>query len=313
MARIGDGKPEVAGPAAPLARLGAERTGTLLAATGAFSYGLTIICNRRLAQHGFGPQATLSIRFAVSAAALFGLLAVLRRPLLPAPGERLRPLLLGAIGYALESFLFYAALQRGTAAAVALLFYVYPAIVTALELALGRLRASVRLFGALALSMAGTALIVLTGGDVSISTAGVVFALSSAGSFAVYLLASGRAVRRTDPMVNGAWVAFGASLSLTTHGLATGALRNPGSDWWLMLANGVATAAAFSLLFAALGRLGASRTAVVMTLEALSGVVLAALLLGETIGPVQLAGGAAILVATVVIASSKSSRVVDVV
>jgi drug/metabolite transporter (DMT)-like permease len=234
---------------------------------------------------------------------LFGLLAVLRRSLRPEPGERLRPLLLGAIGYALESALFYSALQRGTAAAVALLFYVYPAIVTVLELVRREVAFSLRLLAALALSIGGVAVIVLTGGRVAISAAGVAFALGSAMCFAVYLLVSRRAVTRTDPMVNAAWVAFGASLSLTVHGVLTGTLRAPGDDWWLLLVNGVATASAFSLLFAALGRLGASRTAVVMTLEALSGVVLAALLLGETIGLVQLLGGMAILAATVLIST----------
>jgi drug/metabolite transporter (DMT)-like permease len=270
------------------------------------SYGVTIVCNRTLAQHGFGPQATLSIRFGVSAVVLFAVLGLRRHPILPVAGERLRPLLLGAIGYALESSLFYSALQRGTAAAVALLFYVYPAIVTVAELSVGKIRATPRLLGALGLSVAGTALIVVTGGDVSISAAGIVFALASALSFAAYLLVSGRAVIRTDPMVNGAWVAAGASLSLTVQGVATGGLRAPGDDAWLMLLNGVATAAAFSLMFAALGRLGASRTAVVMTLEALSGVVLGALLLGEVIGPIQLAGGAAILAATVLISRTKA-------
>jgi drug/metabolite transporter (DMT)-like permease len=289
-----------------------ERAGTLLAAAGAVSYGLTIICNRRLALHGFGPQATLSVRFGVSALVLFGLLALRRRPLWPEPGERLRPLLLGAIGYAVESSLFYSALQRGTAAAVALLFYVYPAIVTVLELVRREVAFSLRLLAAVVLSVGGVAVIVVTGGEVAISGAGVLFALGSAVSFSIYLLVSRRAVTRTDPMVNAAWVAFGASLSLTVTGLASGALRAPGGDWWVMLANGVATASAFSLLFAALARLGASRTAVVMTLEALSGVVLAAVLLGETIGLVQLAGGAAILAATVLISTGRAAPTVVV-
>ncbi|HUP85395.1 MAG TPA: DMT family transporter [Acidimicrobiales bacterium] len=283
-----------------------------MAAGGAFSYGVTIICNRRLALLGFGPQATLSIRFGVSALVLFGLLAVLRRGMVPARRERLRLLLLGAVGYAVESALFYSALQRGTAAAVALLFYVYPAIVTVIELAAGRTVFSKQLLGALALSITGTALVVASGGDVSISRTGVLFALGSAVTFAIYLLASGRAVTRSDPIVNGAWVAAGASLSLTVQGLATGGLRNPGADAWLMVANGVATASAFSLLFAALGRLGASRTAVVMTLEAASAVVLAAVLLGESISVVQLVGGAAILAATVLISTSKILSPIEV-
>jgi drug/metabolite transporter (DMT)-like permease len=282
-----------------------QRTGTLLAAASALSYGVTIVCNRTLATHGFGPQATLSVRFAVSATVLFALLALRRAPLLPAAGERLRPLLLGAIGYALESSLFYSALQRGTAAAVALLFYAYPALVTVGELTLGTIRPTRRLLGALGLSVAGTALIVISGGDVAISRAGIVLALCSALSFTVYLLVSGRLVVRSDPMVNGAWVAAGAALSLATQGALTGGLRDPGDDLWLMLGNGVATASAFALMFAALARLGPSRTAVVMTLEALSSVVLAAVLLGEPIGGVQLVGGAAILAATVLISRSK--------
>ena len=237
---------------------------------------------------------------------LFVVIALRRRPLLPRQGERLRPLLLGAIGYAIESSLFYAALERGTAAAVALLFYVYPALVTVAELSVGNVRPTRRLLGALGLSVAGTALIVLAGGDVDITGAGIVFALAAALSFAVYLLVSGRAVVRTDPMVNGAWVAAGAALSLATQGAVTGGLRAPGDDLGLLLLNGVATAAAFSLMFAALGRLGASRTAVVMTLEALSAVVLGALVLGEVIGPVQLVGGAAVLVATVLISRTKA-------
>lgn len=242
----------------------------------------------------------------MSAATLFLLLAVLRRPMLPAPGERLRALLLGAIGYAVESSLFYAAVERGTAAAVALLFYAYPAIVTLLELAARRVQPSLRLFAAMALSIVGTGLIVVTGGDVAISRGGIAFALGSASSFAIYLLVSASAVRRTDALVNGAWVAMGAALSLTTQGLVTGGLRDPGPDAWLMLANGVATAAAFALLFAALRRLGASRTAVVMTLEALSAVVLGGLLLDETLGLPQLVGGAGILAATVLISRTKA-------
>jgi drug/metabolite transporter (DMT)-like permease len=266
-----------------------------------------------LAQHGFGARASLSVRFAVSATVLFVLLAARRVPWRPPAGERLRPVLLGAVGYALQSSLFYSALQRGTAAAVALLFYVYPAIVTVAELSVGKVRATPRLLVALGLSLVGTVLIVVAGSDVDITPTGVAFALAAAVAFGTYLLASDRTTgRRTDPMVNAAWVAAGAALSLATQGAVVGELRSPGSDWWLMVANGVATASAFALLFAALGHLGASRTAVVMTLEAFSAVVLSAVLLGEVVGPIQLAGGAAILAATVLISLTKADSAAPV-
>jgi drug/metabolite transporter (DMT)-like permease len=68
-----------------------------------------------------------------------------------------------------------------------------------------------------------------------------------------------------------------------------------------MLLNGLATAAAFSLMFAALRRLGPSPTAVVMTLEAVSAIVLAAVFLDETLTALQLIGGVAILAATLLV------------
>src|SRR5687768_2228994 len=174
--------------------------GPLLGVAAAVSYGVTIICNRELATRGFGPAASLSVRFGLAGALLLAVLVATRRPLLPAPGERLRALALGLAGYAVESVLFYSALERGTAAAVALLFYSYPAMVAVLELALGRLRPDARIVTALALSVGGTVLIVATGSRVSITTSGVLFALTAAASFAVYLLASERATPRTDAL-----------------------------------------------------------------------------------------------------------------
>ena len=51
-------------------------------------------------------------------------------------------------------------------------------------------------------------------------------------------------------------------------------------------------------MFAALARLGARHTSIVMTLEAVFAVGLAALLLGESLGLWQGIGGAALLAAT---------------
>ena len=224
-----------------------------------------------------------------------------RRGLLPAPGERVAVIALGAVGYAVEATFFYLALGRGSAAAVALLFYAYPAIVTVLEAVLGVTRHPSSVWLALGLSAGGTALVVVSGSDVTITTAGVVFALLSATSFAVYLLAGHRYVLRTDSMVTGAWVAGGASVSLLVRGILTDDLHGTAGHWDALATTGVATAGAFVLMFAALRHLGAAPVAVVMTLEAVFAIVLAAVLLDETLAPLQLVGGAAVLAATAVI------------
>jgi drug/metabolite transporter (DMT)-like permease len=275
----------------------------------AVSYGVTIICNRELATRGFGPASSLSVRFGTAGALLLALLVVGRRPLLPAAGERWRALSLGLVGYAFESVLFYSALERGSAAAVALLFYSYPAMVAVVELATGRVRLAGRVATALALSVVGAVLVVSAGEEVTITVAGIAFALAAAASFTVYLLASARATPRTEALTNGAWVAVGASLSIVVFGAlgGGGGLEAPGPSWWLMLVNGAATAAAFTLLFAAVRRMGASRTAIVMTMEAVSAVVLGAVLLGERLGPRQALGGGAIVAATLLVGRARAS------
>jgi drug/metabolite transporter (DMT)-like permease len=271
----------------------------------ALSYGFTIVIGRHLAEDGFHAATVLGVRFSSAGVLLLLLLVALRRPLRPPPGERVRVMLLGMLGYAVESSFFFMALERGSASAVALLFYAYPAIVALLGLAMGR-RIGARIGGAIALSAAGTALVVAAGGDVHVSGPGVALALSSAASFAVYLIVSHRVAPRTDALTTATWVALGAGLSFVTAGVVTGAFQAIDGHLPLMLANGVATASAFSFMFAGLQRLGPAPTAVVMTLEALFAIVLAGLFLGESLGPLQLLGGAAILGATILIAVSGS-------
>ena len=114
--------------------------GSVLAASAACSYGITVVIGRELAKAHLPTADALGLRFGIAGILLVALLAGRRRPLLPAPGERVRVILFGAVGYAVESAFFYAGLARGTAAAVTLLFYSYPAVVTVADLVITRRR-----------------------------------------------------------------------------------------------------------------------------------------------------------------------------
>lgn len=247
----------------------------------------------------------LGIRFGVAGAVLLLILTGLRRSLLPVPGERVRVFLMGFLGYAFESTFFYAALQHGSAAAVSLLFYAYPAIVVIIGAASGRDPLRKRTAAALALSAGGSVLVVTGGGTVSVTGLGVACALGSAVSFAVYLTVSHAIVSRTDSLTISAWVAVGASLSFLMRGALFGNLQSPSGHVPAMVGNGVATSAAFTLMFAGLKRLGPAQTAVVMTLEALFAIVLAGVFLGETLRVIQILGGIALLGATVLVGISR--------
>jgi drug/metabolite transporter (DMT)-like permease len=283
----------------------AELTGVVLAAVSAVSYGVTVVVGRALATSGIEPATALGLRFALAAALVALVLALRRAPLLPARGERLRVVLLGAVGYGGEATLFYLSLQRGTAAAAALLFYAYPAIVTVIELAVGWARPSRRSLLALGLSGVGTVLVVASADRVSMSATGAAMALAAAAIFAVYLVFNVRLVSRTHALTQAGWVAVGASVSCLGRGALGDGIAVPAGEWPVLLLYGASTAAAFAFMFMALPRLGASQLAVAMTLEAFSAVALGAVFLGESLTPAQAMGGALILVATVTVAGRR--------
>ncbi len=278
--------------------------GVALAAVGAIAYGIATVIGRALAGSGVDSATALGLRFAVAAILLAALLRVRGAPMHPQPEDWLPIVLLGAVGYTLESTLFYLSLGHGTAATCILLFYAYPAIVTAIEFVRRRQAMTTAITVALPLSVAGTAVVVVIGRDLSISSAGAVLALAAAAAYALYLVVGREVGRRTDAMTTACWVAAGAAGSSALRGLVGGTLAFPNGHLLQIAAYGVMTAAAFGLTFAALARIGASHTAVVMTLEAASTVPLAAIVLGEGITLIQALGGLAILAAGVVIARS---------
>jgi drug/metabolite transporter (DMT)-like permease len=245
----------------------------------------------------------LSLRFAVAGLFLLGMLRVAGRPLLPPRGERFRAIFLGAGLYTFEATCFYLALQRGTAAAVALLFYLYPAVVTVVEVALGTLQVRIMTLVSLSLALIGGTTVAIGGGRVAITAGGVGFVLGSVGLFSAYIVAGHRVIPRTDALTAATWTALGAAGGVTVLGFGQRALHVPsGRALVAIVATATATAIAFTLFFVVLTRLGPSRTAIIMALEAVFGVVLSAVFLGERVRPLVVVGGATILAAAVLAA-----------
>ena len=96
-------------------------------------------------------------------------------------------------------------------------------------------------------------------------------------------------------------------MSFLGRAVVTDGFDPTAGQWPVLLGNSVANAVAFGAMFAALRRLGPARTSVVLTLEAVFAVALAAVLLDEPLAPSQLVGAAAVLTAAVVIARAKAT------
>jgi drug/metabolite transporter (DMT)-like permease len=216
----------------------------------------------------------------------------------------------GVCGVALVQLLYFLAIRRLPVGVALLLEYLAPLLV-ALWVRFGTGHAvRRRIWAALALSLAGLSLVVDVWRGVTLNGTGVAFALLGAVSLAVYLLLAERSVAGRD------------SLSLLAYGFCFASLFWAAvQPWWTFPAGIVGgdvsllgrldvslpvwtlllwmvvlgTMAPFVLIVASLRHLSATRVGIVSMLEPVAGAVVAYAWLGETLGTIQLAGGAIVL------------------
>jgi drug/metabolite transporter (DMT)-like permease len=264
-------------------------------------FGFVVVLAKVAIRQDLTTFSTLAFRFGIAAILLAAVLAALGRPLVPAPGERIGMILVGTLGYGVEASFFFSAIRHGTAAAVTLLFFTYPVIVTVVTWSLGRGRPNRLTTASLVCAMLGAAIVVATGAGLSIESLGVVFALGSAVSYSAYLVGAEHVLRQTNALTGAMWLAAAAGLGLGVFALATGQFEVPDgpAEWWPIIGMAVATAGAFVCLLGGLQRLGAVRTAIVSAAEPLAAAVLAYVFLGESVGVGIAIGGALIVVGAV--------------
>jgi drug/metabolite transporter (DMT)-like permease len=237
------------------------------------------------------------LRFGLTAV-LVGLVALASgQPLVPAAGERLGLALAGLLGYGTESALYWAGLNHGSAASVTLLFYLYPVWVMVVASLLDRRVPARTIVVAVAMALAGGAVVIVGGSGIDIETAGIALALGCSFAYTAYLVATDRIAVRTMSLTTGLWVAAGAALSNLTFALVTGSWTLPSGDLAALrvLAMAAFTAAAFVCMMASLRRIGAVRNGIIGVCEPLTVAVLAALFLSEPITAAVVLGGGLIL------------------
>ena len=281
--------------------------GAFLCLLSAAAFGTLGIFGKLASDAGASVASTLLVRFGLAALVfalvlrLSGGLGALRR--LPRRVV-LIGLGLGAVGYSLQSALYFAAIERLDVSMVALLLYTYPAFVTIAALVLGRASLSVRTVSALVVASAGLVLVLLAAGTGTFDLAGALLALAASLTYTTYILVSDRIVGDIDPFALALLVLTGATASFTVAGLVTGSLdlALSGEAWlWLILIALVSTVVAVSAFFAGLRRVGPSEAAILSTFEPPVTVALAYVALGERLAPAQLAGGALVLAAVVML------------
>jgi drug/metabolite transporter (DMT)-like permease len=273
-----------------------DREGVLLCLLSAGAYSTAAIFAKFAYRADLGVATLLATRYVLASLALWAVVARTRTPL-PARAVLARGLALGLAGYSLQALLFFSALARMDAAPASLLLYSFPAMVTVAAVALGRERPSRRRAAALAVATAGVALVLVGGGGTSVDGLGALMALGAAATYTVYILVGDALLRRASPLVLAALVCTGAATTFVAGGLALGrADLDFAPRAWLPIAAIalVSTVLAVVTGFAGVRRVGPTVNSILMTVEVPLTAAMAVLLLGEGLHPGQVAGGALI-------------------
>lgn len=286
----------------------------ILAATG---FGMLGPIARLAYEAGFEPMAFVAWRATFGLLAIVAIILAQTRRGIPVADPRglhrrdLAGLVLIAVTGLGVNISTFVAFDLTTVALVLLAFYTYPALVAVVAFALGHERLDGARLLALGLALGGMVLVVLGGldparGGVGFNPIGVLLGLAAAASQTVFVTVSrGRfaAVSSEQAM---AWVLL--LIAAATIPLA-GVLGDPldvpfhdGRALGLALLAGILGAGLPSVLFlVGIRAIGGTRAGILMLIEPLVGVTLAALLLHEALLPIQVVGGAAILAAALLL------------
>jgi drug/metabolite transporter (DMT)-like permease len=285
------------------------RAGIAYVVVSAAAFGAMAIFARYAYASGVDTTTLLALRFSIAALAMLAIVR-LRGVAMPRGPTLAGVVALGALGYGGQAFSFFTALTLAPAGIVALLLYLHPALVALLAAVLLHERLNATKLLALAVALVGTGLTVMPAVDPAAGSpriavvAGIGFAIAAAVFYSFYIIAGTWLGRRAPPLAMSATVIASAAVVFVVVALARGPQwPQTHAGWAAIVAIAlVSTVAAIAFYFAGLARIGPTRAATLSTVEPVVTVALAAIILGETIAPVQLAGGALILAAVVLLA-----------
>lgn len=228
--------------------------------------------------------------------------------------------------YTVNSGTYYAGLETVPASLAALLVYIYPVLVAVLALRFGRRLEGRRAWTALGMAVIGVALAV---GGIDPANLppieGLALVVVSPVIYAIWIVLaarlSGERRETTGDGEIGAAAAAATALMITATAiawwvtaLAVGREVLPGqvpaAAWPGLIGIGaLSTFVAIQGFYAGAQRVGAAQAALISTAEPVWTIVLAGLLLGERLGPVQLAGGALIIAGVILAQTGRRSPV----
>ena len=293
-----------------------SRVGLAAIAGAAALWAIAAVVARDLFDAGMPPMELAEGRAAIAAVGLALIPTARRGARRAASGRRAGVALLAALGaaIALVNLTYYVAIDRVPVAVALVLQYTAPAMVVTWTAFRARRAPSRPVVAALVAALAGVVLVSnLLAGDLGdVDVLGVGMGLAAAVCFATYTLLGERAgdaygtlgaLLRGFAVATGFWVVVQAARGWPD------ALFELDHALGVMFVGVIGTLLPFLLYVWGIGRVRAERASIAATLEPVLGGIVAWVWLGQTLSPIQIAGGALVIVAVMVLATSARAPV----
>jgi drug/metabolite transporter (DMT)-like permease len=217
--------------------------------------------------------------------------------------------LLGTFGVAVSNYFYYVAIQKTNVATAIIVQYTAPVWVLLYVVARGQQRLTLQKVTAVALAVTGIALVIdlfraTSGAALRLDAYGIFAALLASFSFAFYNVAGHRILARYDRWRVLFWTLAAASmfwLVVNPPWKIVAAHYAPAQWLFLFVFSMISVLGAFSLYFLGLQHLEPTRAIIASCLEPVFSILLAALLLGEVLRPIQTVGIMLVLAAIVIV------------
>ena len=223
--------------------------------------------------------------------------------------------LLGVLGVAVSNYFYYVAIQRINVATAIIVQYTAPVWVLLYVVARRQQKLTLQKIAAVALAVTGIALVInllgtRSGAALHLDTYGIIAALLASFSFAFYNVGGHRILARHDRWRVLVWTLAAASLFwlIVNPPWKIAAAHYVPAQWiFLFVFSMISVLGAFSLYFLGLQYLEPTRAIIASCLEPVFSIVLAALLLGEVLRPIQTLGIVFVLAAIVIVQKPDNS------
>jgi drug/metabolite transporter, DME family len=216
---------------------------------------------------------------------------------------------LGILGVAVSNYFYYVAIQRTNVATAIIVQYTAPVWVLLYVVARGQQKLTGQKVVAVALAVTGIALVIdplgtTSGAALHLDPYGIIAALLASFSFAFYNVGGHRILIRHDRWRVLVWTLTAAAafwLVVNPPWKIVAAHYAPAQWVFLFGFSMISVLGAFSLYFLGLEHLEPTRAIIASCLEPVFSILLAALLLGEVLRPIQTVGIVLVLSAIVIV------------